>query len=46
LESPDWICNFTGAQEPPLWDALHSTEAGNERIAAPLRAIVEPGSSP
>jgi lysophospholipase L1-like esterase len=33
------------AQEPPLWDATHTTEAGNERIAeriaAPLCAVLE-----
>ena len=33
------------AQEPPLWDAIHTTEAGNariaERIAAPLCAVLE-----
>ena len=38
-----------GAQEPPLLDALHTTEAGNariaERIAAPLCAVVEQRST-
>lgn len=34
-----------GAQDPPIWDATHTTESGNERIAEriaePLCAIVE-----
>jgi hypothetical protein len=38
-----------GAQDPPLWDATHTTEAGNariaERIAAPLCAVVEQRST-
>ena len=38
-----------GAQEPPLLDALHTTEAANariaERIAAPLCAVVEQRST-